>query len=129
MFDSFETGSGGKNHALGRKLSLGSTFTKVFRWRLTEALRPQPASVELAGTFTGWQRRPLNYDERTKSWELTLGDIPGHRTHRYVLLIDGLPEPDKNCDGLAVPEGEGEQWYQFMTARGPRVCLLFAQAK
>lgn len=129
MFDSFEAESGGKNHPLIRKLSAGSTFAKVFRWQATAARPAPPASVELAGSFTDWQRRPFTYDERANTWQLTLADIPGHRTHRYVLLIDGLPEPDKNCDGLAVPEGETETWYQFMTARGPRVCLLFAQTK
>lgn len=129
MFDSFESGSGGKNHSLVRKLSTSASFAKVFRWQPTMAQAAQPASVELAGSFTDWQRRPFSRDERTNSWQLTLADIPGHRTHRYVLLIDGLPVPDKNCDGLAVPEGASEAWYQFMTTRGPRVCLLFAQTK
>lgn len=129
MFDSFENGSGGGIQRPARIFGAGPTFSKVFRWRAADVQQRNPASVELAGSFTDWQRRPFTHDERTDTWQLTLTDIPGHHTHRYTLLIDGVPAQDKNCDGLAVPEGDLEQGYQISTTRGPRVCLLFAQTK
>jgi hypothetical protein len=46
-----------------------------------------------------------------------------------MLIVNGEPASDKNCDGLAVPEGFDEQKYQLMTVRGPRIFLLFAQTK
>jgi hypothetical protein len=46
-----------------------------------------------------------------------------------MLLVNGEPAHDKNCDGLAVPQSAEEERYQLMTARGPRVFLLFAQTK
>ena len=71
----------------------------------------------------------MKRDAVTNTWQLTVRGIPGNRTHRYMLLVNGEPAQDKNCDGLAVPEGFDEQRYQLMTARGPRVFLLFAQTK
>ncbi len=46
-----------------------------------------------------------------------------------MLLIDGKPTYDKNCDGLAVPRGAEEERYQLQTDKGPRVMMLFAQTK
>ena len=47
----------------------------------------------------------------------------------YMLLVDGQPAHDKNSDGLAVPHGPQEKQYQLITARGPRLFMLFAQTK
>ena len=109
----------------------GPTFSKIFRWQPSDPQPPTPASVELAGSFTDWQVEAMKRDDVTNSWQLTLHGIPGNRTHRYryMLLVNGEPAQDKNCDGLAVPEDFEEQQYQLMTARGPRVFLLFAQTK
>lgn len=107
----------------------GATFSKVFRWQLAAPNVSTPASVEVVGSFTDWQVVPLTRDVITDTWQITLEGIPGNRTHRYMLLVDGAPANDKSCDGLAVPEGFVEQQYQLMTARGPRVFLLFAQTK
>ena len=68
-------------------------------------------------------------DAITNTWQLTLHGIPGNRTHRYMLLVDGEPIQDRNADGLVVPESFDEQQFQLMTPRGPRVFLLFAQTK
>jgi hypothetical protein len=46
-----------------------------------------------------------------------------------MLLVNGEPAYDKTCDGLAVPHGPEEERYQFMTDKGPRVFMLFAQTK
>ena len=46
-----------------------------------------------------------------------------------MLLVDGLPAQDKNCDGLAIPHGPQEQQYALTTPRGPRLFMLFAQTK
>jgi hypothetical protein len=105
------------------------TFSKIFRWQPSDPRAPTPASVELAGSFTDWRVVALTRDTVTNTWQVTLHGIPGNRTHRYMLLVNGEPAQDKNCDGLAVSEGFEEQQFQLMTARGPRIFLLFAQAK
>lgn len=107
----------------------GATFSKVFRWQPAGRNIPTPTAVEVVGSFSAWQALPLARDRITGAWQLALDGISGNRTHRYMLLVDGVPAADKSCDGLAVPEGFGEQQYQLMTARGPRVFLLFAQTK
>lgn len=42
-----------------KKTEGAQTFTKVFRWRLPEGQTQKPATVEIAGTFTKWQKVPL----------------------------------------------------------------------
>jgi hypothetical protein len=112
-------------HAAGRKL----TYTKVFRWQRPKGQTQKPASVEIVGTFTNWQKIPLVRDDALDSWQVTLHEIPGNRTHHYMLLVDGQPVQDKHCDGLAIPHGPQEQKFQLTTLRGPRVLMLFAQTK
>jgi 1,4-alpha-glucan branching enzyme len=107
----------------------GPTFSKVFRWQAPDPQSPLPNSVEVVGSFTDWCVRALKRDANTNTWQLTLHGIPGNRTHRYMLLVNGEPVQDRNAEGLAMPEGFSEQQYQLMTPRGPRVFLLFAQAK
>ncbi len=105
------------------------TYAKVFHWRMPKGQAAEPTTVEIIGSFTDWQRVPLLRANGRDSWEATVPDIAGHRTHHYMLLVDGLPAPDKNCDGLAVPSGPEEQRYALTTPRGPRLFMLFAQAK
>ena len=106
-----------------------AVFSKIFRWRTESQGAPRPLSVEVAGTFTGWRALPFSRDALTDTWQLRVDGIPGNRTHRYMLLVNGVPSHDKNCDGLAVPEDFEERQHQLMTARGPRIFLLFAQTK
>ena len=105
------------------------TYSKVFRWRLPDGQTHDPASVEVVGSFTHWQKVPLIRDGVLDAWHVTLHHIEGNRTHHYMLLVDGKPTYDKNCDGLAVPHGHPEEQYQLMTDKGPRVFMLFAQTK
>ena len=105
------------------------TFTKIFRWRLPAGQTAAPATVEIVGTFTKWQKVPLVPDEARHIWQVTLNDIPCNRTHHYMLLVDGKPVRDEKCDGQAIPRNAQEAQYQLMTARGPRVLMLFAQTK
>jgi hypothetical protein len=105
------------------------TFSKIFRWQPDLPGGPMPVRVEVAGTFNGWQKAPLKYDRTNKIWQLTLHDIPGHRTHNYMLLVNGRPAHDKNADGLAVPHSAEEKQHQLETPRGPRVFVLFSQTK
>ncbi len=105
------------------------TFTKIFRWRLPAGQTAAPATVEIVGTFTKWQKVPLVPDEARHVWQVTLNDIPCNRTHHYMLLVDGKPVRDEKCDGQAIPRNAQEAQYQLMTARGPRVLMLFAQTK
>ncbi len=107
----------------------GPTFSKFFRWQTSDPRAATPASVELAGSFTDWRPVELQRDAVTNTWQITMHGIPGNRTHRYMLLVNGEPAQDRNCDGLAVPENPRERQYQLMTARGPRVLLLFSQTK
>jgi hypothetical protein len=105
------------------------TFTKVFRWRLPDGQTALPDTVEIVGSFTQWQKVPLTRDSALDSWHVTIHHMPGHRTHHYMLLVDGQPVADKNADGLAVPHGPQEEQYQLITDRGGRVFLVYAQTK
>lgn len=105
------------------------TFSKVFRWRLPDGQTHDPTTVEVAGSFTHWQKVPLVRDGVLDAWHVTLHHIQGNRTHHYMLLVDGKPTYDKTCDGLATPRGPDEERYQVQTDKGPRVMMLFAQTK
>lgn len=105
------------------------TFSKVFRWQPPDPHAAPPDSVEVVGSFTDWRKVPFTRDSVTSAWQLTLHEIPGNRTHRYMILVNGEPAQDKHADGLAVPQGFDEQQFQLMTPRGPRVFLLFGQTK
>jgi len=105
------------------------TFSKVFRWHLPDGQTQQPGSVEVAGSFTHWQKVPLIRDSAVAGWHVTMHHLQGNRTHHYMLLVDGKPTFDKTCDGLAVPRGVDEERYQLATDKGPRVMMLFAQTK
>jgi hypothetical protein len=105
------------------------TFSKVFRWRLPDGQTHDPATVEVVGSFTHWQKVPLVRDGVLDAWHVTLHHILGNRTHHYMLLVDGKPTYDKTCDGLAVPRGPDEERFQVTTDKGPRVLMLFAQTK
>jgi hypothetical protein len=105
------------------------TYAKIFRWRLPEGQTHSPATVEILGSFTNWEKLPLTRDDAHKDWQLTIRDIPAHQTHHYMLLVDGKPAQDKNCDGLAIAHGDQEMKYALATPKGPRVFMLFAQAK
>ena len=104
-------------------------FSKIFRWQPEKSGGPMPVSVEIVGSFNGWQKTPLKYDRTNGVWQLTLENIPGNRTHNYMLLVNGRPTADKNSDGLALPRTVEEKQYQLETPRGPRVFMLFSQAK
>jgi|SRR5665213_438379 len=117
--------SPGKHEAARRP----PTFTKIFRWQPESPGGPMPVRVEVAGSFNGWQRVALKRDRVSGVWQVTLPDIPGHRTHNYMLLVNGKPVPDKNADGLAVPHTAEEKQHQLQTPRGPRVFMLASQTK
>ena len=104
-------------------------FSRVFRWQPSGPEVPIPDSVQVAGSFTEWQGVAMTREAVTNTWQLTLHDIPGNQTHRYMLLVNEEPAYDKHCDGLAVPERFEEQQYQIVTQRGPRIFLLFSQTK
>jgi len=104
-------------------------FSKVFRWRLPDGETREPSTVEVIGTFTKWQRVPLARKNAHDAWQVALNEIPSHRTHHYMILVDGKPVYDDNNDGYAIPHGPLEQKYQLMTDHGPRVFMLFAQTK
>jgi len=73
-------------------------------------------TVEIAGTFTNWQKVPLIYEHMTRVWQLALQNIPINRTHHYMLLADGKPVQDKHCDGTAIPNGAQELQFAIATA-------------
>jgi len=121
----FPKGPTGAKPPAERKL----TFTKIFRWRLPNGQTEEPAMVEVVGTFTGWQKVPLIYDRAMRSWHVTLPNIPGNRTHHYMLLADGKPVEDTHSDGMAIPTGAQELQFAIVTTRGARVFMLFSQTK
>src|SRR5580704_13768859 len=106
-----------------------SFFSKIFRWQPENPGGPLPVRVEIAGSFTGWQKTPMKYDRANGIWQITLENIPGNTTHNYMLLVNGRPTKDVNSDGLAVPHTAEEKQYQLETPRGPRVFMLFSQTK
>jgi hypothetical protein len=122
-------GPTGANTPAPKLVERKQTFTKVFRWRRSDGQKPEPATVEIMGTFTHWQKVPLLYDRVQGGWQVTLDQLAGNRTHHYMLLADGKPVHDKHCDGLAIPRNPQEEQFALATARGPRVFMLFAQTK
>ena len=128
MFNSFDNSGA---HAATAKVTSGRGpgFSKIFRWQPADPNAALPDSVQLIGSFTGWQALPMTQDTLTRTWQLALHGIPANRTHQYMLLVDGKPAADENGDGLATPQSLEEQQYQLMTARGPRIFLLFARTK
>jgi hypothetical protein len=114
-----------KKHPTHRAL----TFPKVFRWQPPDGQTQTPAMVEIAGSFTHWQKVPLTRANEFDGWQVTVEHIPGNRTHHYMLLVDGKPTHDENADGMAVPRGPEEAQFQLMTSRGGRVFMLAAQTK
>lgn len=106
-----------------------STFSKIFRWQPEQPGGPMPVRVEVAGTFNNWQRTPLKRDRVTGIWQAALNEIPGNRTHRYMILVNNRPASDRHADGLAEPQTEEEKQHALETARGPRVFMLFSQTK
>ena len=115
-------------HARSATEKRSAVFNKIFRWRM-EQPGPQPESVAVAGTFSNWQALPLHFDRAHGVWQLALNEIPAHRTHNYMLLVNGQPATDKTADGLAVPHTEEEKQHALTTPRGPRVFMFFSNTK
>jgi hypothetical protein len=112
-----------------RKREQRAGFAKVFRWPVPADRTPQPTTVEVAGSFSGWRKVPLSFEAPSRTWQTILNGIEGNRTHRYVILVDGKPTYDAACDGLTAPQTPDEAKWQIPTPKGPRVMLLFAQTK
>jgi hypothetical protein len=112
-----------------RSLHRALTFSKVFRWQPSDVQTAKPRTVEIAGSFTHWQKVALTQSNGFDGWHVMIEHIPGNRTHHYMLLVDGQPVLDENADGMALPRGPQEEQFQLMTARGGRVFMLAAQAK
>ena len=104
-----------------------ASYSRAFRWRLPDGRTNHPQTVEIVGSFTGWKKVQLMRDGALDAWHITLHNIPAHKTHHYMLLVDGQPTQDKNCDGMAVPHGFDEEQFTIQTDRGPRVFMMFAQ--
>jgi hypothetical protein len=119
----------GQGSAEAEKREQRFGFSKVFRWPVPADQTPAPTTVEVIGSFSGWRKVALNYDAPSRTWQIIMNDIEGNRTHRYVMLVDGKPSYDKNCDGLAAPQSPEEAKWQIATPKGPRIMLLFAQTK
>jgi hypothetical protein len=112
-----------------RKRERRTGFNKVFRWPVPADQTPPPTTVEVVGSFTAWRKVSLSYDPPTRTWQITLNDMEGNRTHRYAILVDGKSNYDNSCDGLAAPQTPDEANWQIATPKGPRTMLLFGQTK
>ena len=44
------------------------TYAKIFRWQLPEDRMQEPATVEIVGTFTNWQKVPLIRKNKADGW-------------------------------------------------------------
>lgn len=68
---------------------------------------PAAHAVSLAGTFTNWDRAPIQLEkEKDGIWKKTLALPPG--TYEYRLLVDGQWQDDPQCD-RRVPNPFGTQ--------------------
>jgi hypothetical protein len=105
------------------------TFSKIFRWQPEQTGGPMPVRVEVTGTFNQWQRVALKRDRVSGDWSVALSDIPGHRTHHYMILVNGRPVKDPHADGLVIPQTPEEVQHQLETPRGPRVFMFASQTK
>jgi len=113
--------------AVGTRSHTKPTYSRVFRYK-AEAHGKHPHSVEIIGSFTDWRPVPLAH-HGAQSWQANIENIEGNKTHHYMLLVDGQPAAYPESDGYAKPEGAQEERYALTTLRGPRVYMMFAQAK
>lgn len=68
---------------------------------------PAAHAVSLAGTFTNWDRAPIQLEkEKDGVWKKTLVLAPG--AYEYRLLVDGQWQDDPQCD-RRVPNPFGTQ--------------------
>jgi len=114
-------------HAVGARRNTKPTYSRVFRFK-ADSHGKHPHSVEIIGSFTDWRPVPLAH-HGAHSWQANIENIEGNKTHHYMVLVDGQPAPYPDSDGYAKPEGAQEERYALTTLRGPRVYMLFAQAK
>jgi 1,4-alpha-glucan branching enzyme len=57
---------------------------------------PSAKNVQLVGTFTQWEERPIKLSKgRDGVWRATVALEPG--THRYRFLVDGQWRDDPKC--------------------------------
>ena len=111
--------------SLRKDLRRKQVFSKIFRWRLPDGHTREPVAVEVAGSFTNWEKVPLTRDSARDAWQVTLHDIRNNRTHHYMILVDGKPAYDRYNDGLAIPQGLEEERHQIMTDKAPGyLCFL-----
>ena len=106
-----------------------ATYSKVFRFTAADAQGKIPQTVQIVGSFTHWRPVDLVRQGAHGNWQANIADIEGNKTHHYLLLLDGKPATYPHSDGYAKPEGPNEERFALETARGPRVYMLFAQAK
>jgi hypothetical protein len=68
---------------------------------------PSAKKVQLVGTFTHWQEKPVNLNkERDGVWRTTVQLEPGN--HRYRFLVDGQWRDDPSCHSF-LPNPFGSQ--------------------
>jgi hypothetical protein len=116
--------------AIGRnKDDRKAVYAKVFRYSPAHAHDHDLKRVEVVGSFTNWQPVAMTLNPQDHTWQVTVENIEGNKTHHYMLLANGHPANDRLCDGYAVPSGDIEKRYALTTPRGPRLFLLFAQTK
>jgi len=106
-----------------------AVYSKVFRYSPAHSHDHDLQRVEIVGSFTNWHPVSMTLNPRDHTWQVTIDGIEGNKTHHYMLLANGHPTNDKMCDGYTVPHGDIEHRYSMTTPRGPRLFLLFAQAK
>ena len=59
-------------------------------------LEPNAASVQLAGDFSDWEKKPINlHKDEDGIWKATVPLAPG--AHQYRFLVDGRWHDDPAC--------------------------------
>src|SRR5438046_2071140 len=87
-------GGGNTSHKSSAPPARQPFFTKIFRWRKPGGFAQEPDTVEVVGTFSHWQKLPLGPNGEPDIWQVTIENIPGNRTHHYMLLVNGQPVYD-----------------------------------
>ncbi|HVV70463.1 MAG TPA: isoamylase early set domain-containing protein [Verrucomicrobiae bacterium] len=90
--------SNGKNNTAGRYNTRSQTFSLA---------APTAASVELVGSFTHWQAKPIQMQKGLDGvWRSTVELTAG--AHAYRFIVDGQWHDDPEC-ALHAPNPYGTQ--------------------
>ena len=96
-----------------------AVYTKIFRWCPPDGQTQTPGTVEVAGTFTHWQKVPLIHDSAVGSWHVTLHHIPGTRR---IIICCWLTESPHTTKPAMASLFRRDPWKKALRLRRIEVC-------